>query len=130
MFIRKVVAGLMMGAFAIGGSVAVAQEAPKEIRFASQQGTFIDGVNAMLIEQFQAKYPDVTVKFEVLDGATLDVTLAAQAAAGSLADVIFTADLFVVPFAKGGISVDMEPLAAADPEFDISDVYENMLDLI
>ncbi|MCA0453675.1 MAG: extracellular solute-binding protein [Chloroflexi bacterium] len=129
MFIRKVVAGLMMSAFAIGGSVAVAQDAPKEIRFASLQGSFVDGVNTMLIEQFEALHPDVTVKFEVLDGATLDVTLAAQAAAGSLADVIFTADLYVVPFAKGGISVDMEPLAAADPDFDISDVYENMLDL-
>ena len=41
----------------------------------------------------------------------------------------FTADLFVVPFAKGGISIDMEPLAEADPNFDLSDVYENMLDL-
>ncbi len=129
MFMRKIALGLMLSAFAVGASVAVAQDTPTEFRFASQQGTFIDGVNAMLIEQFEALHPDIPVKFEVLDGATLDVTLAAQAAAGSLADVIFTADLFVVPFAKGGISVDMEPLAAADPNFDITDVYENMLDL-
>lgn len=129
MFIRKVVAGLMMSALAIGGSVAVAQDTPTELRFGTLQGSFIDGVNAMLIEQFGKLHPDIPVKMEVLDGATLDVTLAAQAAAGSLPDVIFTADLYVVPFAKGGISVDMEPLAAADPNFDLSDVYENMLDL-
>lgn len=129
MFIRKVVLGLMLSALAVGASVAVAQEAPKELRFGTLQGSFIDGVNAMLISEFAKLHPDIPVKLEVLDGATLDVTLAAQAAAGSLADVIFTADLYVVPFAKGGISVDMEPLAAADPNFDISDVYENMLDL-
>ena len=55
--------------------------------------------------------------------------LIAQAAAHSLPDVIFTADLYVVPFAKAGISIDMEPLAKADPTFDLTDVYENMLAL-
>ncbi len=129
MFIRKFVLSLMLIALTVGVGVAVAQDAPQELRFGTLQGTFIDGVNAMLIEEFAKLHPDIPVKLEVLDGATLDVTLAAQAAAGSLADVIFTADLYVVPFAKGGISVDMEPLAAADPNFDLSDVYENMLDL-
>ncbi len=129
MFIRKIMLGLMLTVFAVGASVAVAQDKPKELRFGTLQGTFIDGVNAKMIEEFAKIHPDIPVKLEVLDGATLDVTLAAQAAAGSLADVIFTADLYVVPFAKGGISIDMEPLAKADPNFDLSDVYENMLDL-
>src|SRR3954464_1394406 len=120
MFIRKFVLSLMLIALTVGVGVAVAQDAPKELRFGTLQGTFIDGVNAMMISEFNKLHPDIPVKLEVLDGATLDVTLAAQAAAGSLADVIFTADLYVVPFAKGGISVDMEPLAKADPNFDLS----------
>ncbi len=126
---KKLILSLMLIILAVGVSVATAQDAPKELRFGTLQGSFVDGVNTMLIDQFKKLHPDIPVKMEVLDGATLDVTLAAQAAAGSLADVIFTADLYVVPFAKGGISVDMEPLAKADPNFDLSDVYENMLDL-
>ena len=35
----------------------------------------------------------------------------------------------MVPFAQQGITVDMQPLADADPTFDLSDVYPNMLDL-
>ncbi|MBX3085552.1 MAG: extracellular solute-binding protein [Anaerolineae bacterium] len=129
MLIRKFILALMLVALAMGAGVAGAQDAPKELRFGTLQGSFIDGVNAKMVEEFAKIHPDIPVKMEVLDGATLDVTLASQAAAGSLADVIFTADLYVVPFAKGGISVDMEPLAKADPSFDLSDVYENMLDL-
>ena len=129
MLIRKIMLGLMLTVLVVGASIAVAQDAPKELRFGTLQGSFIDGVNEKMVAEFAKLHPDIPVKLEVLDGATLDVTLAAQAAAGSLADVIFTADLYVVPFAKGGISVDMEPLAKADPNFDLSDVYSNMLDL-
>lgn len=129
MFIRKFVLSLMLIALTVGVGVAVAQDAPKELRFGTLTGWAVDNVNALLIKQFAALHPDIPVKMEVLDGATLDVQLAAQAAAGSLADVIFTADLYVVPFAKGGISIDMEPLAKADPNFDLSDVYENMMAL-
>nr|MBA3873608.1 sugar ABC transporter substrate-binding protein [Anaerolineae bacterium] len=128
MFIRKFVLSLMLIALTVGVGVAVAQDAPKELRFATLQGSFIDGVNAKMIEEFAKIHPEIPVKMEVLTG-DLGTVLAAQAAAGTLADVIFTADLFVVPFAKGGISIDMEPLAKADPNFDLSDVYSNMLDL-
>jgi multiple sugar transport system substrate-binding protein len=82
----------------------------------------------MLIEQFNKMHPDITVKVEYLTG-DLGTVLATQAAAGTLPDITFTADLFVVPWAKGGIAVDMEPLAKADTSFDLADVYENMLDL-
>jgi len=118
----------MLIALTVGGGVAVAQDSPKEFRFATLQGDFVDNVNAMLVEQFNKLHPDVTVKTEYLTG-DYSSALAAQVAAGTLPDVTFTADLFVVPWAKAGISVDMEPLAKADPTFDLSDVYENMLAL-
>src|SRR6185503_18121272 len=110
-------------------SPAVAQDSGKTIRFGTLTGSFIDGVNKMMVDQFQAAHPDVTVKTEVLTGDDISIPLIAQAAAHSLPDVIFTADLYVVPFAKAGISVDMEPLARNDPNFDLDDVYENMLAL-
>src|SRR5262249_27485586 len=69
------------------------------------------------------------VSMEYITGADISVPLIAQAAAGTLPDVVFTADLYVVPFAQAGISIDMLPLAEADPDFDLSDVYENMLAL-
>ena len=101
---------------------------PKEFRFGTLEGDFINNVNRMIIEEFQAKYPGVEVKKEVLSGDLMQV-LSAQAAAGSLADVVFLADLFVVPFAQAKITIDMEPLAKADPDFDLGGVYENMLAL-
>lgn len=128
MLIRKLVLSLMLVVLTVGVGVAVAQDSPKEIRFGTLQGAFIDNVNTMMVEQFQKAHPDVKVTMEYLTGDTGTV-LAAQAAAGTLPDVTFTADLYVVPFAKGGISIDMEPLAKADPNFDLSDVYENMLAL-
>ena len=128
MLIRKFVLSLMLIALTVGVGVAVAQDSPKEIRFAIVQGPPVEDVENMLIEQFNKLHPDVTVKTEYLTG-DYPTALAAQAAAGTLPDVTFTADLFVVPWAKGGISVDMEPLAKADPNFDLSDVYENMLAL-
>lgn len=128
MLIRKLVLSLMLVVLTVGVGAAVAQDSPKEIRFGTLQGAFIDNVNTMMVDQFQKAHPDVKVTMEYLTG-DLGTVLAAQAAAGTLPDVTFTADLFVVPFAKGGISIDMEPLAKADPTFDLSDVYENMLAL-
>jgi multiple sugar transport system substrate-binding protein len=98
-------------------------------RFGTLQGSFVDNVNAMLVEQFNQLHPDIEVSMEYITGADISVPLIAQAAAGTLPDVVFTADLYVVPFAQAGISVDMLPLAEADPDFDLSDVYENMLAL-
>jgi multiple sugar transport system substrate-binding protein len=110
-------------------SPVVAQDSAKTLRFGTVTGSFVDGVNKMLVDEFTAAHPDVTVKTEVLTGADISVPLVAEAAADSLPDVTFTADLYVVPFAKAGISIDMEPLIKADPSFDLSDVYENMLNL-
>lgn len=127
MFTRKLLLVLMLTMLALGFGTTAAQE-QTVFRFGTLQGAFVDNVNAMLVEQFQAAHPDIEVQVEYLTG-DIAAALAAQAAAGTLPDVTFTADLFVVPFAKGGISIDMEPLALADPEFDLSDVYENMLAL-
>lgn len=128
MFTRKLFLSLLLLILVVSVGATTAQDTITELRFATLQGDFVDNVNAMLVEQFNALHPDITVTMEYLTGDTA-AALAAQAAAGTLPDVTFTADLYVVPFAKGGISLDMEPLAQADPNFDLSDVYENMLAL-
>ena len=130
MFTRKIVLlGLLLVLIVGVSSPTAAQDSGKTLRFGTVTGSFVDGVNKMLVDEFTAAHPDVTVKTEVLTGSDISVPLVAEAAADSLPDVTFTADLYVVPFAKAGISIDMEPLAKADPTFDLSDVYENMLNL-
>jgi multiple sugar transport system substrate-binding protein len=117
---------MLVTALLSSANIVLAQE--KSIRFGTLTGAFIDDVNDLLIQNFNKLHPDVKVNLEPIVGDTAQ-TLAAQAAAKNLPDVVFLADLYVVPFAKGGIVVDMEPLAKADKSFDLSDIYANMLAL-
>lgn len=129
MIARKVVVALVMFVYILSArGQATAQATPKEIRFGILSGPPVEPVANMLVEQFKKIHPDINVKLEVETG-DLAQLYTTQAAAHTLPDVIFTADLFVVPFAKNNITVDMQPLADADKSFDISDVYENMLGL-
>lgn len=129
MIVRRIVVVLVVFASILSArGQATAQATPKEIRFGILSGPPVEPVANMLVEQFKKLHPDINVKLEVQTG-DLAAAYAAQAAAHTLPDVIFTADLFVVPFATGKITVDMQPLADADKSFDMSDVYGNMLDL-
>lgn len=107
---------------------AVSAQETTTLRFGILSGPPVEPTANLMIEYFKTIHPDVEVQVEFLSG-DLAAGYAAQAAAGALPDVIFTADLFVVPFVQGGIVLDMQPLADADPNFDLSDVYPNMLDL-
>ena len=117
---------------ALGAVPAVAQSpsapAPVTIRFGTLNAPFVDPVNKLLVDNFKATHPGSDVQIEYITGDTA-ASYATQAAAGTLPDVLFTADLYVKPFAQGNITMDMEPLAAADPTFNMSDLYENMLGL-
>lgn len=109
-------------------SAAVAQDQPTTIRFGTVNDPAVDRVNQMLVENFNTLYPDIEVSVEYISG-DLAANFAAQAAAGTLPDIVFLADLFVVPFVQGGIVYDMAPLAEADADFDLSDIYDNLLGL-
>jgi len=98
------------------------------IRFGTLTGWSVDGVNALLVEAFKEAHPDVEVKMEYITGDVASA-LTAQAASGTLPDVVFTADLFVVPFVQNGIVLDMQQFAETDEDIDIDDVYSIMLDL-
>jgi multiple sugar transport system substrate-binding protein len=99
-----------------------------EIRALVLKGPPVEPVQEFMIAAFQAKYPKVKVNLEY-DGAGDAAKYAALAAAGTMADVFFSADLWVVPFAKNSISLDLKPLAEADAEMDLNDIFPSMLGL-
>lgn len=108
----------------------VAQDESKDLRFTAHPDPGIDRVQKLLVQHYEEANPGAKVTVEPFAASPgLDIQYATAAAAGTLADVLFTADLFVVPFAQQGITIDMQPLADADPTVDLSDVYPNMLDL-
>jgi len=128
---NRIGTGLALAAvLALGASPAMAQDGSENLRFTAHPDPGINRVQQLLVQHYEETHPGAKVTVEPFPGdANLEVLYATQAAAGNLADVIFTADLFVVPFAQNGITLDMQPVADADPDFDLSDVYENMLNL-
>ncbi len=86
---------------ALAAVPAVAQSpsapAPTTIRFGTYNEPFVAAVNQMLVDNFKATHPgsDVQVEYMPSDSAAYSAALATQAAAGTLPDVLFTADLYV-----------------------------------
>lgn len=110
-----------------GGEAAPAAE-PVELRISILQGAPVEPVNEFLRDATTAKMPNVTSKFEFISGDLAELVYA-QAAAGTLADVFFSADLFAVPFAKNDVSLDLRAMAEGDPDVDLNDVFPAMLGL-
>jgi ABC-type glycerol-3-phosphate transport system substrate-binding protein len=79
--------------------------------------------------QFNAKYPNVTVTINTHGSGDFAEAMYAKGAANNLEDIIFNADLFVPPFVDADLLVDMEPLAKADGDFNLDDIYPSILGL-
>ncbi|MBI3958382.1 MAG: extracellular solute-binding protein [Chloroflexi bacterium] len=101
---------------------------PVELRVSILQGAPVEPVNEFLRDATTAKHSEVTTKFEFISGDLAELVYA-QAAAGTLADVFFSADLFAVPFAKNDVSLDLKAMAESDPDVDLDDVFPAMLGL-
>lgn len=99
-----------------------------ELRVMILKGPPVEPVNEFLTEATAAKYPEITTKFEYISGDLAELVYA-QAAAGTLADVFFSADLYAVPFAKNDVSLDLKPLTEGDADVDLNDVFPAMLGL-
>jgi multiple sugar transport system substrate-binding protein len=74
-----------------------------------------------------SKYPKLKIKYEVYP-ADLAV-IYTQAAAGTLADVFFNSDGNLVPFANNNVCMDLKPMASADKDFSLDDIFPSMLGL-
>lgn len=114
-------------AAAPAGGGATTQE-PVELRVLIAKGPPVETVNEFLTEATKAKNPNISTKFEYISGDLAELVYA-QAAAGTLADVFFSADLFAVPFAKNDVSLDLKPLAETDTDVKLDDVFPAMLGL-
>lgn len=78
-------------------------------------------------EVFKETHPYVTVEVEPIVG-DYGAKMLAQAAAGELADVTWTADVFVKNFVENGIFEPLNSYLEAN-EVDLSDIYPAMLEL-
>ena len=83
----------------------------------------------LLEDNFAATHPEVKVDVQLIANNDIAPTFYKDAAAGTLPDVVFTADSYVLPFVENKVALDMEPLAKADSSFDLSDIYPNLLGL-
>jgi multiple sugar transport system substrate-binding protein len=127
--------GAVLAAGALAACVPGAQESapvdskqPVTLRFVP--AGFHADLDQIVVDQYHAENPHVTINFEPIPTTYVDKITALQAG-GDLPDVIYVADAHVKPFAANKIAADMEKLAAKDKASQelLKDVYPNMLAL-
>ena len=108
---------------------AVTKAAVKgEMRIASINDPSVNAVMNILLAGFSALYPEVKPKIELQVGDYAE-RMYTQAAAGNLPDVVWTADIFTVPFVANGVLKDMMPFIEKDKSFNLDDIYPSILGL-
>jgi multiple sugar transport system substrate-binding protein len=98
-----------------------------ELRVLALQGPPVTPVCNQIGAIVTSKYPKLTIKYELYPGDV--AVLYTQAAAGTLSDVFFNSDGNIVPFANNNVTLDLKPLAIADKEFNLDDIFPSMLGL-
>ena len=109
-------------------STPATSQQPVTLRFVP--AGFHADLDQIVVDQYHAENPPITISFEPIPSAYVDKITALQAG-GSLPDVIYVADAHVKPFAANKIAADMEKLAAKDKASQalLKDVYPAMLEL-
>jgi multiple sugar transport system substrate-binding protein len=134
--LRTSAAGLAAGPAAVlaacasgnQGAAPAASQQPVTLRFIP--AGFHADLDQVVVDQFHAENPRITISFEPQSGNYVDKVTAMQAG-GDLPDVIYVADAHVKPFAANKIAADMDKLAAKDKASQalLKDVYPAMLAL-
>lgn len=83
----------------------------------------------IIIKAYTKLHPNVQIELQKVDSATYPQKVLLQASAGTLADIILTADAFNIPFAARRVALNMQPYVDQDPSYNIKDIYSNFLDL-
>ena len=99
------------------------------LTFGMNSSTSLLPTAKLLEDNFAKTHPEVKVDVQLIANNDIAPTFYKDAAAGTLPDVVFTADSYVLPFVENKVALDMEPLAKADSSFDLSDIYPNLLGL-
>jgi ABC-type glycerol-3-phosphate transport system substrate-binding protein len=88
---RTGIAFALMGLLALSASPVGAQDESENLRFTAHPDPGIDRVQKLLVAHYEETHPGAKVSVEPFAASPgLDVQYATQAAAGTLADVIFT----------------------------------------
>lgn len=125
------VALLVLSACVVPGEQSApgaAGDEPIELTWLDVCAPITTPITDRLVAAFEADHPNVTVSIECSQGDYAE-GIFAKAAAGNLPDVMFSADLFTVPFVENGVLLDLEELAAVDGNFSFDDIYPNILGL-
>jgi multiple sugar transport system substrate-binding protein len=85
-------------------------------------------VTDLMLAAYGAKHPEVDVKVDCATGDYAEGVFA-KAAAGNLPDVVFSADLFTVPFVTNGVLLDLEDFDKLEKTSILGDIYPNILAL-
>jgi len=97
-----------------------------ELRIGTINDASVNAVMDILLAGFGAKYPNVKTKIEYQIGDYTE-RLFTQAAAGTLPDVVWNANLFTPGFVENKVLKDLMPFIDVDEEFDLDDVYPAIL---
>ena len=97
-----------------------------EMRLATINDASVNAVMDILLAGFGTRYPEVKVKIEYQVGDYSE-RMYTQAAAGNLADAVWTANLFTLGFVANGVLKDLMPFIEKDKEFNLDDIYPVIL---
>jgi multiple sugar transport system substrate-binding protein len=103
--------------------------APSTLSFGMNSSSSLLPTAKLLEDNFAKTHPEVKLDIQLIANNDIAPTFYKEAAAGTLPDVVFTADSYVLPFVQNKVVLDMEPLAKADSSFNLSDIYPNLLGL-
>lgn len=86
-------------------------------------------VNQRLCEQFEAEHPGIRVEIINEPGDRAMDKLQAMVAAANPPDVMSIHGAFFIPLAARGALLNLDPLIAEDPAFDLGDFYPELVEL-
>ena len=109
---------------------AVTKAAVKgELHVAMFSDPTVNRVTDLLIAGLGARYPEVKVKIDFQVGDYFE-RIYAQAAAGNLADVVWTGDSLTLPMVSNSVLKNLMPFIEVDQEFDFDDLSPAMAALV
>jgi multiple sugar transport system substrate-binding protein len=130
-WLRLAMAVCIIGSFASLPAARAAQPAAGSITLTWElpTGSFWPPIAQIIIKAYTKIHPNVHFQVQLVDATTYTQKLLLQASAGTLDDIILTADAYNIPFAARHIALDMQPYVNQDPSYNIKDIYQNFLDL-
>jgi arabinooligosaccharide transport system substrate-binding protein len=82
-----------------------------------------------LIDQYETKYPGVTVDYITVPAGDFQTKLQTMIASNNTPDVFYLAPENVMPFASSGLITDLSDYVKSNDEFDVNNVWPKAIDM-